>query len=982
MNRAVGIAKDAGWNELGGWRQPQSATAPVTTVTTSFGVPNPLFVLVFSSGMLRHELRVVGGKNLRRGLALWLLPALLYAQAAVTGLSDRGVYADAVTFSVTADPGFDCGAELDGAPITLGTPHQVAEADYHEIAVWATNRTSMAVTNFLVRFNVTSSERNGTETGLPPWTPYPPIPSSSAEMAQAGLRLVVPARFPTGLPIPVVVWVENSQGAAVRVNGNLEFPGHPPIRILRGVGSGFLSAMNTPGQLTYAPALRQLSTSRVIRMEESTWEVVAAGKLQTVAWPENSRIAITGNVTIPAGASITIGAGSVIKLSAGVTISLNGRMLIKGSEEEPVVFCPAAQTQPWGGFYLTNSSSVLEATGTIFTGSGADPNAVPQSHRHEQCLFYLDNHSRLSLTNCAAISLAGQFGHGNDQGQPWSEVTLAHTLVQRCTTGGEWNGCSIRILQSAIIEVPEMTPVFNDGDEDGIYFTTGKYEVRDSLVGWTGDDGIDSGSGGAGTVTVSNTWVEAAYHEGFAWSGGNRVATNQHTVSMNCGQGIECGWSSTENSPLVYVDDCMSTANAVGARFGDNYDWTYNGFIGITNSIVVYNRRDVWGMNWDDWTYRTNAMNVQGNWLTRTNARHPENAIWQPASDGARLARFMSIPADAPVGVGLALWNAQLNPEAATNPIPVRLSHFTTRPVSVDFTLETAEAVVSSGPISFAPGETVKLIPPPAGVAPGQLARLKLGNATNAEITGTAVAWLAGKASSTNAVLVPLGATWRYLDAGTNAGATWREPQFDDSGWKSGAAELGYGDERDGRPETTQLSYGTDSNNKHMTYYFRHDFNVPDPAAYRGLIVRLKRDDGGIVYLNGKEIFRSNMPEGTPDFQTPADGTADDDGTRLFDTNAPASTLEAGRNLLAVEIHQESAASSDISFDLQLEGVVPPRLSASWFGKELLLTWDEPEAMLETATALTGPWAEIGRTSPATADLTGEKRFYRLKAKP
>lgn len=909
-------------------------------------------------------------------LAAWLAQG----QAIISGLSDRGDYSDSVTFSVSTTSGFDSAAVLDGVPIGLGVAHVLTNVNHHELALWGTNQATAAVTNFLIRFNVVASEREGSETGLPPWIPYPPIPSSSAEIAGAHLRLILPSAFPTGLPIPVVAWVENTNGVAVRVNGSLEAPGRPLIPVFRGVGSGFLPGGHSSGLLDYEPRLKQIATARHIALEESTWETIGGGTLGTTNWPEHSRIAITGNVVIPAGAAVTLGAGSVVILSPGVAISVNGRLASHGTEADPVVFCPALPGQPWGGFYLTNSTSVIEATGTIFTGSGADPDAVPNSHRHEQCLFYLDNHARLHLTNSAAISLAGQFGHGTDRGQPWNQVTLERTLIQRCTTGGEWNGSAIRILNSAIVEVPAATGVFNNGDEDGIYFTTGEYEIRDSLVAWTRDDGIDAGSGGTGTVTVSNTWVEGSYHEGFAWSGGGRVATNQHTVSINCGQGIECGYSTTADSPLVYVMDSLSTANAVGARFGDSYDWTYNGFLRATNSLFLYNARDVWGMNWDDWTYRTNAMDVRGNTLSAPNTHHRDNSIWDPMADAVRLAGFMSTPADAPVGLGLALWNTQLETRQWTNAIPVRLSSFTTRPVSVEYRLETAADLLASGTLTFAPGETVRMILPPSTRPSGrEMVRLSLLNPVNAEITGESTAWFIQPAL-TDVVLVPLGAMWKYLDTGTNAGTHWREPGFDDSGWKQGRAELGYGDEKDGRPEATQLSYGTNSSSKHITYYFRHQFGVENPAEYRQLRLALKRDDGGVVYLNGKEIFRSNMPAGAIDHLTRADDTADDDGTTLFGTNVPPSILVADENVVAVEIHQDSPTSSDISFDLQLAFVPQPRLSADRFGADYILTWSDAEAVLETATELTGPWTVTGLESPAQADVTGPQRFYRLAA--
>ena len=57
-----------------------------------------------------------------------------------------------------------------------------------------------------------------------------------------------------------------------------------------------------------------------------------------------------------------------------------------------------------------------------------------------------------------------------------------------------------------------------------------------------------------------------------------------------------------------------------------------------------------------------------------------------------------------------------------------------------------------------------------------------------------------------------------------------------------------------------------------MTYYFRQSFT--NVAATTNLQVRLKRDDGAIVYLNGLEVFRSNMPTGAVDHLTPAASAA------------------------------------------------------------------------------------------------------------
>ena len=81
------------------------------------------------------------------------------------------------------------------------------------------------------------------------------------------------------------------------------------------------------------------------------------------------------------------------------------------------------------------------------------------------------------------------------------------------------------------------------------------------------------------------------------------------------------------------------------------------------------------------------------------------------------------------------------------------------------------------------------------------------------------------------------------------------------------------------------------------------------------------RDDGGVVYLNGVEIFRSNMPTGAIGFLSLASSVVNKQAeTQFFETNVPSSLLRASTNVIAVEIHQVTRDSTDVSFDLGLEG--------------------------------------------------------------
>src|SRR4030095_2828046 len=165
--------------------------------------------------------------------------------------------------------------------------------------------------------------------------------------------------------------------------------------------------------------------------------------------------------------------------------------------------------------------------------------------------------------------------------------------------------------------------------------------------------------------------------------------------------------------------------------------------------------------------------------------------------------------------------------------------------------------------------------------------------------------------------LVPVGATWKYRDDGSDQGTAWRTPVFDDSTWASGPAELGYGD----ADEATVVNGGP-STNHFVTTYFRASFNVANPAAFNSLKLRLLRDDGAVVYLNGTEVRRDNMPTGTISYTTlastalavPAEST-------FFETSINTASLIAGTNVIAVEIHQANATSTDVSFNIEVIGV-------------------------------------------------------------
>ena len=1022
----------------------------------------------------------------------------------VLGVNDRSDNIDAVSFIVPTDPGFSYQVLLDSKQVPAGVTNRVTKVDYHEILVLRTNAATQAVATRLVRFVIMSSNRLTPERGLIEWTPYPLIPSADGEFAGATLQLMTPANYPAGMDIPVVARVAKASGDAQRVNGTVTSGGHPPFRILRGHGSGFLSPGLAGNTTEYSAQLGPLSGYKEVQIDASTaWTSVSGIFTTDTNWPVNSRIHITGNLTIPTGTTLTIGAGSIIRINPLVNITNSGRTIIDGTVNQPVVFTstnaaavlPEVRTYAWGGFFIRGAGAELIANACMFVGGGGNTGisfSPGSSHKSEQAVFLVHSSARMALTNCAVINTAGQVANGYN-----SDLTYDHCHIQRAITAGESVGGTIIFNHCAVIEFPEDNGFNNaalaDGDYDAIYFTTGTHLVLNSLIGFCKDDAIDSGSGGGGTVLVTNCWIESALHEANAWSNdsGLRDAQTYDSVLMNSGQGFECGWSGPVGSPQCYASNILSIGNSIGARFGDNYDTIgpYNGILRVTNSFVLYNYRDVWGMTWRNdstgWYYRSNQMDIRSNYLSQANTFHPSNTIWNGLQHGSRLARFMSTPANAAVGAGIATWTNTIPVSSLWDGIPIRLSSFTTNPVTVAYSFENG-VLVTPRSVTFAPGETVKRvfpydwdfstfqIPQLFSIAPGegseitgadsisltgsiaapalrniypansQLDHARLNEAFPVGLTvpsgvplsfayqydwsggilrtgvvsfapGETLAWasapggdLSGidivrfkllnppgapylayfvKSPSTPtpppATVISMGAVWKYPNVLGFPGATWRDLTFNDASWLSGPAQLGFSNNEENDEATLITNFGPQGQ---VTYYFRRVFNVADANAFTNLSMTLLRDDAGVVHLNGREAYRSpNLPGGTITHTTTSIAP---NGENTIDRATLAATnLVSGQNIAAVEIHQQAASSSDISFDFELMGnpvPPPPAPQHVYFGQfdgQLAIAWGDPTFILEQADALTGPWTPAATTSPylTTPNRLILSRFFRLK---
>ncbi len=205
-------------------------------------------------------------------------------------------------------------------------------------------------------------------------------------------------------------------------------------------------------------------------------------------------------------------------------------------------------------------------------------------------------------------------------------------------------------------------------------------------------------------------------------------------------------------------------------------------------------------------------------------------------------------------------------------------------------------------------------------------------------------------------------AVWNYLYDGSDQGTAWRQLSFSDGSWGSGIGELGFGD----GDETTDIGPRVVGR---MSAYFRHLFTVTNPSEITSLSINLKYDDGAVIYINDTEVGRVNMPVGTVLYNTAADEAED---TTTIIAGIDPSVLNTGSNILAVEIHQNQANSSDMSFDLGLDATVGD------FSQEVLT-----ESTPVKARVLDGStWSALNEAVYAVGPVTNNLRVSEIMYHP
>jgi len=247
----------------------------------------------------------------------------------------------------------------------------------------------------------------------------------------------------------------------------------------------------------------------------------------------------------------------------------------------------------------------------------------------------------------------------------------------------------------------------------------------------------------------------------------------------------------------------------------------------------------------------------------------------------------------------------------------------------------------------------------------------------------------------TSTEVVPMAGRWRYTHANLD-GTAWTTPGYNDSGWSGPGAGLlwvnvsGAGSTLDPELLGEPLLADPVTGFPYTTYSFRTHFNASTAPAGSTLAISAYIDDGAVFHLNGHELHRVRMPAAPLAIQHATFATAkpcssgNADCLDEFIVNV-GTFLLPGDNVLAVDVHNQGARSTDITFGARVlleEPVLPPpNLSISRAGAVPTLTWPGTMFTLQRADSPSGPWTNVPgpvTAGPFAVTDSAVERYFRL----
>jgi len=753
--------------------------------------------------------------------------------------------------------------------------------------------------------------------------------------AGAAVRLSTPAGWLPGQPVPVLVELLDETGRPNREVWDAEAalttdqPGitlsPETIPLRNGLGMVLVSCAGAAGEFELTASIADETDSRALASLAGVPVTRVSGRLDgDTVW--QGVVHMTGDVTVPAGSTLSIEPGTLVMLDGvdsgtlGTDLVVEGAIQSLGTGAEPVVFTCADPQLNWGQIrhdaaaHSEYRHTFIHKAGRV-RGEGHTGTGPAVRPRNSSLIF---DHCVISDITANGKTI-GKIMMARD-----SDLVFQNCVFARARMGPEIAGSSLLCRDTFILDMS------GPDDADGIYLhdSDGKpLMLNHCVIAFGDDDGVDTLNS---QVTIQNCIVRDFSNpnedaKGISVFHGNVLV--RRCLVANCYVGVSAKSSgplagmSVEHCTIDAVTTGVAAAYKSNARVG-------NIAIHLRNSIVL--APEAIHSDFGDDKITVEYSNTSQPWPGDGNLSQPPLFIDEAAGDYRLLAESPCVNAGdpaAPMDADGSRTDLGFHPLAG---MPPEESWVRIVSPSGDIDIQApgvtpVEVLVhEAGPAFtrvdfFVDGKQVSTDDSPSY-------RFDWANRRIGEFTLSVSAYdeTGGVVSSpgvrvtvvrdeqfTTQILIDEGSVWKYLDDGVGPGPDWTQPGFDDSGWEEGSAELGYGE----NDEATVVSFGPDPNDKFITTWFRKAFQVEDAALVENLPLRLLRDDGAVVHLNGGEALRVNMPAGEIDFQTEASGSGDYN----FETwTLDAGMLKTGDNVIAVEIHQAGPGSSDISFNLEL----------------------------------------------------------------
>jgi hypothetical protein len=766
---------------------------------------------------------------------------------------------------------------------------------------------------------------------------------------KAEVKLIAPAGYLAGMPFLARVEVLNETGARDwdQWDGEAILSSDNPavtlstnkVALRNGLGTALITISGSANfNLRAQVGSEQAQRAVVNRSAEVATSV--SGTLPGASTTWSGIIRVTGTVTVPAGHTLTIDPGTLVLINGvasgmtGINIVVNGAIRSLGTEAQPVVITCADATQNWGQiWHETSQASLYEHTFISRAGRTAG-----EGHTFTGPAFRITNSTVDFQSSVISDLHAGGANIGKIMMATGSSLTFNNCVLARARMGPEIASTGLTLTNSYIMQMN------GPDDADGFYLheSGGRaLTISGCVIAGGDDDAIDTLDSNA---TIENCIIRDwpnPNEDAKGLSGFNGEIILRRCLIVNTFAGV----STKSSGPLAVlrmdhctisaVDRGVAAATKANASAGNISIYMTNCIVTAADSIVSDFTPDkfvsvtycAFRESWPG----TGNLNVDPLFISPATG----NFRLQPASpcinagdpnfpadtDGSR-TEMGFYPAE---NVGDFFYVTLTSPTGgATYVAPTNLV-LTANAFSSTGTVTRVqffEATTKIGEATAAPYNFTWTNVPVGNHTLHAIATQLGGSTATSEPVSFSVRATPG---ATTNIVIARGAEWTFLDDGSNQGTAWYSPTFNDGAWKTGRAELGYGDD----DEITPVGFGPVATNKYVTTYFRRTFFIEDVSRVERVSLELLRDDGAAVYLNNREAYRVDLSTNTPiGYRQYADRAVDYTWlTNTIDKNF----LVTGLNTIAVEMHQGSASSGDLSFDLALALVMSAPTNAAPF---------------------------------------------------